>query len=259
MKLTIVGCSGSYAGPHSAASSYLVESTDADGRLWRVVLDMGNGALGPLQLYADPLELDAIFLSHLHSDHCMDVCGLYVVRKFHPAGPAPRIPVYGPEDSAARMARAYDLPPDVGMTGEFKFIEYDEVSAAGGFPVHVGPFACYAVEVAHPVPGYAIRLEADGRVLVYSGDTGPCDALVEIADGADLFLCEASNLEGGDNPPNLHLTGREAAEHATKAGAKRLVLTHIPPWYDAQQVLAEAAPHFQGETVLAEPGQTFTV
>src|SRR5690606_10081583 len=70
MKLTVVGCSGSFPSPDSACSSYLVE---ADG--YRLLLDMGNGALGALQRHCGLYDLDAVALSHLHADHCIDMCG----------------------------------------------------------------------------------------------------------------------------------------------------------------------------------------
>src|SRR5699024_10546946 len=105
MRLTVVGCSGSYPGPGSPASCYLVEA-EHDDRTWRILLDLGSGALGALHNHIDPLSVDAVFLSHLHADHCMDLCGYYVMRKYHPNGPQPRIPVWGPPGTAARMARA---------------------------------------------------------------------------------------------------------------------------------------------------------
>ena len=89
----------------SPASCYLVEAEHED-RTWRILLDLGNGALGALHRYADPLAIDAVFLSHLHPDHFMDLCGYYVLRKYHPTGPRPAIPVWGPAGTAARMARA---------------------------------------------------------------------------------------------------------------------------------------------------------
>ena len=110
MRLTVVGCSGSYPGPDSPASCYLLEAEHDDGsgpRTWRVLLELGNGALGALHRVVDPLSIDAVLVSHLHADHCLDLCGYYVMRKYHPQGPPPRIPVWGPSDTADRMARAY--------------------------------------------------------------------------------------------------------------------------------------------------------
>jgi ribonuclease BN (tRNA processing enzyme) len=113
------------------------------------------------------------------------------------------------------------------------------------------------VRVAHPVETYAVRIEHEGRSLVYSGDTGPSTALAELASGADLLLCEASFLETGENPPDLHLTGRQAGEHARDAGVRRLVLTHVPPWTDRDEVLAEAKEVFDGPVELAVPGASY--
>ncbi len=252
MRLTVVGCSGSYPGPDSSASCYLLE-TEQDGRTWRVLLDLGSGALGALHRHTDPLGVDAVLLSHLHADHCLDLCGFYVLRKYHPSGAQPRIPVYGPPGAAGRMARAYDLPEDPGMTEQFDFADFP----AGRF--EVGPFTVEAVPVEHPVPAYALRVTVDGRTLVYSGDTGPCEALDRAAAGADLLLAEASFRDGDANPPGLHLTGREAAACATAAGARRLLLTHIPPWHDREAMLTEAHPAYDGPLALAECGATYDV
>ena len=108
MRVTVIGCSGSFAGPASPASSYLI-SAEASGRSYHVLLDLGSGALGALQRHLDPHSLDALFLTHLHPDHCIDVTGLYVHRRYHPGGsPAERLPVYGPQGSSARLAAAYE-------------------------------------------------------------------------------------------------------------------------------------------------------
>jgi ribonuclease BN (tRNA processing enzyme) len=104
-----------------------------------------------------------------------------------------------------------------------------------------------------------MRVEHDGRSLVFSGDTGPTDALVTLAQGADLLLCEASFVEGADNGPGLHLTGRQAGDHAQRAGVGRLLLTHIPPWRDPDRALAEATPAFDGPVELARPHATYDV
>jgi ribonuclease BN (tRNA processing enzyme) len=247
VRLTVIGCSGSYPGPDSPASCYLVEAP-YDGGTFRLLLDLGNGSLGPLQRHAPLDDIDAVVLSHLHADHCLDMCSFYVARRYLPAGPMARIPVYGPTGTADRMALAYGLDPDPGMHEEFAFTDH----ARG--PVDLGPFTLRTVRVNHPVEAYAVRIERDGRSLVYSGDTGPCNALVELARGADLLLCEASFQDGRDTAPDLHLNGREAAEHATRAGVGRLLLTHVPPWNDPARSLAEAVAAFAGGVELARAG-----
>lgn len=262
MRLTVVGCSGSYPGPYSPSSCYLLEAHEPDpqhpgapeGRTWRILLDLGNGALGALHRYADPLTIDAVFLSHLHADHCLDLCGYHVLRKYHPLGPAPRIPVWGPRGTAARMARAYDVAIVPGLSGEFDFMTWQPPT-----PVRLGPFQVEAIPVTHPVVAYALRVTCEGAVLAYSGDSGPCEGLVTAARDADLFLGEASFQEGGQNPPDLHLTGRDVGEIATQAGVGRVVLTHIPPWHDPQVSLTEARGSFAGQVHLARAGDVYEV
>lgn len=248
MNLTVVGCAGSFPGPDSAASCYLIEH---DGT--RILFDMGNGSLGQLFRYTDVYGIDAVFISHLHIDHCVDLCSYYVARKYRPDGAPARIPVYGPPGIADRMARVYDLESTPGMNGEFEFREFD------GSAVEVGPISVTASLVEHIVPCYGLRAEAGGRSVVYSGDTGPCDALRQLADGADLALFEASLLDSPSNPCGLHLSGRDAAVCADQAGIDRLVLTHLVVWNDPRQVLAEAKAAFSGEVSLARPGLVLEV
>jgi ribonuclease BN (tRNA processing enzyme) len=248
MRLTIVGCAGSYPGPDSPASCYLVEHEGT-----RIALDMGNGTFGALQRHTDAYHLDGVVLSHLHADHCLDLTSFYVFRRYHPDGHAPVIPVLGPTGSADRMARAYDLPPEEGMHGEFEFRDQVPVTEIGSLRIST-------VRVNHPVEAYAIKVEGGGRTLVFSGDTGVCDELVEISRGADLALYEASFLERyRDLPPNLHLTAKQASEHAMRAGVQRLVLTHLVPWTPREETQEEAAAVYDGDLVLAEQGLVLDV
>lgn len=265
MELTIVGCTGSFPGPDSPASCYLLTADDADGRTWRILLDLGSGALGYLQRHIDLREIDAVLLTHLHADHCLDMCGLHVAIKWCPGGwPNNRIPVFCPEATNFRMSQAYGLDPDPGMTGEFDFRAWRQEQ-----PVQIGPFSVTPAPANHPVDeSYALRVETtetgdDGgrrtKVLTYSGDTDTCPGLVEAARGADVFLCEAAFHEGRDDVRDVHLTGRRAGEAAADAGAAKLLLTHLPVWNDPQRSLAEAREVFSGELDVVAPGATYTV
>ncbi|MFB7517946.1 MBL fold metallo-hydrolase [Streptomyces sp. NPDC056144] len=250
MKLTVVGCSGSFPSADSACSSYLVE---ADG--FRLLLDMGNGALGELQRHIGLYDLDAIFLSHLHADHCIDMCGYFVARYYrHEGGRCPAIPVYAPEGAEQRLTTAYADTPSPSSMGEvFDF----RTLTSGSF--EIGPFSVRTQKVAHPVEAYGIRVEHGGRSLTYSGDTGVCEALDDLAEGTDLFLCEASFTHGKEDIPDLHLNGREAGAQAERSGAGRLVLTHIPPWTDGERNLEDAREVYAGPAELARPGAVYEI
>jgi ribonuclease BN (tRNA processing enzyme) len=246
VRLTIIGCSGSFPGPDSPASCYLLE---AEG--FRLVLDLGNGSLGALQRYADLYEIDAVCLSHLHADHCLDLCSYYVARTFHPDGPRPRIPVYAPEGTASRMAQSYGLDDPPGMTETFDFVTLTPGTR------RIGPFQVTTDHMNHPVETFGFRLEHAGRSVAYSADTGESPALVELARDAELLLCEASFLDAPGLPRNLHLTGARAAQHAAQAGAAQLVLTHLVPWNDPDRVLEEACgSSFAGPVSLATAGRS---
>ena len=254
MKLTVIGCSGSFAGPDSSASCYLLEAPDEErGGTFRLLLDLGSGALGALQRHSDPLAIDAVLISHLHADHFFDISGYYVLRKYHPHGPAPRIPVWGPRGIKQRVARAYGLPLDPGMNEEFEFKRLRKGEMT------LGPFTVTAVRVLHPIEAFAFRIEHDGHSLVYSGDTAACEALTQLAVRADMLLAEAAFRDDADNPPGVHMTGSEAAATARDAGVGVLVLTHIPPWHDKQDALQEAEGVFVGPVLLASEGSTYQI
>jgi len=147
------------------------------------------------------------------------------------------VPLYAPVGADRRLAMAYD--PDDGPIDDVF-----DVTAIGPGSWTLGPFEVTTARTAHPVECYAVRLTAGGRSLVYTGDTGPSDAVVELARGADVLLSEAAYAEGPDLPPGLHLTGRQAGEHAAAAGVGRLLITHVPSWVDADAQLTAARQVF---------------
>ena len=101
--------------------------------------------------------------------------------------------------------------------------------------------------------------KANGRSLVYSGDTGECDDLVGLARGADFLLCEASVGPDDEYIPDLHLTGKQAGEHAERAGVDTLLVTHIPPWVPRDQTFAEAEAAFTGTSKLVSCGDEYEI
>jgi ribonuclease BN (tRNA processing enzyme) len=245
VRLTVVGCSGSGPGPTSAASCYLVEH---DG--FRLLLDLGSGAFGALQALADPDSIDAVYLSHLHADHCLDVAPLVVWHRYSGRASGRRLPLIAPAGAERRLALVYDSG-GAPLTDVFDFA-VTPVSAI------LGPFTVQTARTAHPAECHAIRLTAHGSSLVYTGDTGPSRAVVDLAHRADVLLAEAAHPERDGLPPDLHLTGRQAGEAAAAAGVRRLLVTHVPPWVDPAAQLAAARTAFPGAE-LVHPGATYDV
>jgi ribonuclease BN (tRNA processing enzyme) len=252
MKLTVLGCSGSTPGPDSPASGYLVE---ADG--YRLVLDLGQGTFGALQQHVDPADVDAIIISHVHADHCIDLTGYIVALRYGPARlrvreAEGRIPLIGPAGIRDRIAAAYDP-----MARKLRLHELFAFSTpASG---ELGPFALSFAQTNHPVPTSAVRITYGDRNLVYSADTGESDALVSLAHDADLLLCEATFGPDEEYVPDLHLTGRQAGEHAERAGVERLLVTHVPPWCSREVAASEAAKAFDGTVEAAQPGAEYWI
>lgn len=258
MRLRVIGCNGSFAGTESAASSYLVEHDDASGRTWRVLFDLGSGAFGPLQKAIDPAQLDAVVISHLHPDHYLDLTGLEVFWAYNERTDLPQLPLYGPAALPARIRAVMDRPDDVpdGVTD----VPFGYRTITDGARLEIGPLSITARAVVHPVESYGFRIEADGEVLAYSGDSDACASLEELAAGADLFLCEAGYIEERDDRfTGVHLTGRRAGEAAMRAGVRRVVLTHIPCWTDPAVPEREAREVCDLPLCVAQPFDVYEV
>ncbi|MFI6097864.1 MBL fold metallo-hydrolase [Lentzea sp. NPDC051213] len=251
MLLTVLGCSGSIPGPGAAASGYLVE---ADG--FTLVLEFGNGVLSRFQEERPLFSMDALVLSHLHPDHCVDVSSLYVARKYHPVPPLERLPVYAPAEAPSRFIAAY--APNAAERSSLDFTDVFTFHGLGS-RVQIGPFTVDSALVAHPCEAYGFRISCGDVSLAYTGDSGVCAALDSLADGVDVLLSEASWTHAPDCVADLHLSGREAGELAARAGAGRLLITHVPPWTSAEDVLKEAQDAFEGPCELVVEGGRYEV
>jgi ribonuclease BN (tRNA processing enzyme) len=249
MQVTVLGCAGTFPNADSPCSAYLVEHEG-----FRALLDIGNGSVGALQRHAGLLDVDAVVVSHLHADHCLDLIAYSYARRFHPDGPVPVLPVYGPAGTDDRILRAFDRPTPLDhLTDVYDF----RVTSPG--VTEIGPFAVRLTRTAHPVETYATTLTAGGRTLTYTADTGPSADVAAAARGSDLFLCEATWTSGPDYPPDLHMTAQQAGTHAATAGVGRLLLVHTTPFTSPDRLLAEAAEAYDGPLEIARAGTTFTV
>jgi ribonuclease BN (tRNA processing enzyme) len=252
VRITVLGCSGSVVGPDSPASGYLLNAAGTPP----LVVDFGPGVLGALQRHADPNSVH-VLLSHLHADHCLDLPGLFVWRRYHPSPAQGRAMMYGPTKTWARLGAASS--PEGGEIDDFTDI-FEIRNWVDNQVERIGSLTVEPRLVCHPTESYGLRItEPSGAVLAYSGDTGSCDAAVELARGADVFLCEASWTHSPDRPPKLHLSGTEAGQIAARAGVAELLLTHIPPWTSREDVISEAKAEFGGPVHAVVCGETFNV
>ena len=238
LSITVLGCDGSYPGPGGAGSGYLLRGGGAN--VW---LDCGPGTLAALQTHVGLDEVDAIVVSHEHPDHRSDLEGFsvactYVVRRQDVA-------VYAP--AGVREHGYHTGPPALSFS--------DLVDGAG---FAIGGMQLTASRTDHGPETLAVRVEAEGRSLGYTADTGPGWSPAELGPPLDLLLSEATYSEEHEGEAQ-HLSGRQAGGLARQAGARRLVLTHLWPVTDRARLRAEAEAAFGAEVELAEAGSTYLV
>jgi ribonuclease BN (tRNA processing enzyme) len=113
--------------------------------------------------------------------------------------------------------------------------------------------------VSHGIPAFAVRIETAGKSLVYSGDTAPCPSLTELAEGCDVLLCEAESAQAPVEGEQVHHTPEDAGITAAKAGAGRLIVTHVGRFLTPEQAVARASARFDGPVDYAAPGATFSI
>ncbi|ANZ40005.1 MBL fold metallo-hydrolase [Lentzea guizhouensis] len=242
LELTVLGSATPYPSPDNPCSGYLV--SHGDTRVW---MDAGTGTLGPLQRHTGLTDLTAIWISHLHADHCADLLTAFYALLYADVERDP-VPLYGPPGIATRLAAFLTNGPDRSpIERAFAITELSD-----GHETRLGDLRLTTRAVRHGMPAFAVRIDAPTASLTYSGDTAPCAALHELAQDTDLLLCEADSPTADP----VHHTPEDAAE--TAARARRLVLTHVGRSMTPQQAVDRAKRCYAGPVEHAAPGAVLT-
>jgi len=220
VRLTVIGCSPAWPNAGGAQSGYLVEG---DGG--RLLLDCGPGVLARLRT-ADGgwPRVDAVAITHFHLDHWGDLVPWIFGAAFGPGREIPKPALWLPPGGTDRLRGFGDRMAFAGHIEKvFDVAEYEDDTTfdAAGFDVTPHRLDHYS-ELT-----FGLRVRNHAGTLAYSGDTGPTERLVELARGADLFICEAT-LQGPEPAERGHLSEDEAVDAFRSSGAKRLVVIHRP-------------------------------
>ncbi|MEV5351115.1 MBL fold metallo-hydrolase [Streptomyces achromogenes] len=250
LQLTVLGSATPHATADNPCSGYLVSSGAT--RLW---MDAGSGTLARLQRHVRLDEVDAIWISHSHADHSADLLTTYYAVLFANVRFEAPIPLYGPPGIADRLARFLtNTATRSPVESAFAVQELHD-----GHQTRVGDLTLTTRAVEHGIPAFAVRVEAGGRSLVYSGDTAPRANLTRLAEGCDALLCEAESSQAPADGPQVHHTPEDTGDTATAAGAARLLVTHVGPTLTPDEAVRRASTRFHGPIDYAAPGTTFSI
>jgi ribonuclease BN (tRNA processing enzyme) len=194
-------------------SGYLIS-----GESTAILLDCGSGVFSALVDYIDPRDLSAVWISHMHPDHSADLVTL--ANWALNTNDTPRVRVLGPPGWDIRLNWFISEDSSHDLVREIFDVEYlDDGSFSS-----VGEFSLTSRLVHHSVTSYGVRISSGDSTFAYSGDSGPCHSLEQLADNVDIFLCEA----GSEKPTEYHMTMQQAYELARMAKVGKLLITHIP-------------------------------
>jgi ribonuclease BN (tRNA processing enzyme) len=250
VRLTVLGKSPAWQDADGACSGYLVEEQGC-----RLLVDCGNGVFAKLRRSVEYADVDAVVISHLHADHFLDLVPFAYALTYSPrrnAGEPARPALHAPVGARDVFRRV------VGAWGNEDLVEnaFDLREYAASDVLHAGPLTLRFQEVPHFVHTHAIEITAaSGARIVYGADSSPSDDLCTFARDADLLLLEAT-LE---RPEPGHLTPAQAGDHGRRAGARRLVITHLTDELDAAWAEEQAEHAFGGPVELARAGAVFEV
>jgi len=234
LRFTVLGSGTFIPDPERGPAGFLLQVGD---RRWLV-----DGGTGPLRRCAqagvDPRRLDGGFYSHRHPDHCADLVPLLFAMG---VGSTPRTidyPIWAGTGFAEYLAALRDLYGHWIAFGQ-QGATVHELSLTHADQVDLDDLHVVSRPAAHGAGALHLRFEADDASVVFSGDTGPSDQLVELASGADLLVCECSFPD--ETPEEGHLTPSYVAALADAARPREIWLTHLYPMVDPAEAVATVA------------------
>lgn len=252
MRITVLGKSPAWQDAGGACSGYLIEEG-----AHALLLECGNGVFAKLRRARDYVSVDAVLISHLHADHFLDLVPFAYALTYGPRTRPAAIDLHGPPGARETFRRV------AGAWGSEQLIE-DAFALSEYAPddeLRVGPLRLRFREVDHYIQAFAVEVTSSagpGR-FVFGADTGPSDALVAFAQGADLLMIEATLPCPEPEGPRGHLTAAEAGAHARRAGPGRLVLTHLSDELDESWARREASQAFGRDVEIAREGAVYVV
>ncbi|MEZ4526076.1 MAG: ribonuclease Z [Desulfobacterales bacterium] len=247
MRITILGSGTCALSLRRSTCAVLLECGQE-----KLLFDCGAGTMRRLlEAGVSVHEISFVFLSHFHPDHSGELASFLFSNKY-PDGSLRKKKLTlaggkGVADFFRRLADAYgtwiELDPDLFRIVEMS-TEHPEQREFDAFLLRTAP-------VAHNPESIAFRVESPGGCsLVYSGDTDVCENLVTLARNADIMICECSLPDA--IKVSGHLTPSLAGQMASRAGVKKLVLTHFYPQCDDADIVSECRKTYAGSLVLAE-------
>jgi ribonuclease BN (tRNA processing enzyme) len=247
VELTVLGAGPAYTDrPGATGASYLVRSGEA-----AILLDLGQGSFPALASRLEPSGLNAIFISHLHPDHFIDLVPLRHYLRFE-FSPPKRVAVHAPAGLARRLD---DLHAEPGFAATV--LDVHDLQAGA---TRTGPFEVEAIRVTHTENSYGFRVtEGSGPGLVYSGDCGRWEDLAAAVRPGDVLLAEASFGPGPVPDGAFHLDGPAVGRLAAATRPARVLLTHIQMGFDRAATVEAVRSAFGGEVEIVDPGDARTI
>jgi ribonuclease BN (tRNA processing enzyme) len=242
LNLTVLGSSGTYAGVDQACTGFLVRSAGAT-----VMMDAGPGTLANLQRHVAPTALDAVVLSHSHVDHWLELPVIRHALKY----------VLG-RVGVELFATAETLELAEQLTGGKLSDTFRPTLISDGATFSIGDQQWRCSRTDHPVETMGLRIDAAGRSLGFTADTGPGWSIGELGP-VDVALSEATFLHDDPDRHEVHLSARQAGELARQGGARSLVITHVLPTGSVDAAVAEASDAYGAPVDVATLHRTFDV